>query len=71
MAESEVNLEDLTRGIFAHRELLSDNLLAGLSEIVAHVEILEELGDLIVTDDGMISASGQSNHLDFLSALQS
>ena len=71
VAESEVNLEDLTRGIFAHRELLSDNLLAGLSEIVAHVEILEELGDLIVTDDGMISASGQSNHLDFLSALQS
>ena len=66
-----VNLENLTRGIFAHRELLSDNLLAGLSEVVAHIEILEDLGDLEVAEDGIISATGQSNHLLFLSELQS
>ena len=66
----EVNLEDLTRAVFAHRELLSDNLLAGLSEVVAHVEILEEVGDLEVSEDGVISATGVSNHLGFLSALQ-
>jgi len=66
-----VGLEDLTRGIFAHRELLADNLLAGLSEIVAHVEILEETGDLVVTEEGSISRTGDSNYLDFLKELNS
>lgn len=69
-AES-VGLEDLTRGIFAHRQLLADNLLAGLSEIVAHVEILEETGDLVVTEDGSISRTGQSNYVNFLKELNS
>jgi hypothetical protein len=68
---SSVDLENLTRGIFSHRELLSDILLAALSEIVAHVEILEETGDLVVTEDGFISRTGNSNYLEFLKELNS
>jgi len=67
----EMGLEDLTRGIFEHRKLESDNLLAGLSEIVAHVEVLEDLGDVEVIDGVRIIGTGQSNHREFIDGLVS
>ena len=67
----EMGLEDLTRGIFEHRKLESDNLLAGLSEIVAHVEVLEDLGDVEVIDGIRIIRTGQSNHREFIDGLVS
>ena len=67
----EMGLEDLTRGIFEHRKLESDNLLAGLSEIVAHVEVLEDLGDVEVIDGIRIIGTGQSNHREFIDGLVS
>ena len=66
-----MGLEDLTRGIFEHRKLESDNLLAGLSEIVAHVEVLEDLGDVEVIDGIRIIGTGQSNHREFIDGLVS
>ena len=65
----EMGLEDLTRGIFEHRKLESNNLLAGLSEIVAHVEVLEDLGDVEVIDGVRIVSTGQRNHLEFINGL--
>ena len=64
-----MGLEDLTRGIFEHRKLESNNLLAGLSEIVAHVEVLEDLGDVEVIDGVRIVSTGQRNHLEFINGL--
>ena len=51
----ESSLEDLTRGIFSRGKLLGSNLMAALSEVVAHLEFLEDVGDIEVREDGMIS----------------
>ena len=44
------SLEELTRGIFEHRKLIGGNLFAALSEVVAHIELLESVGDVEVDD---------------------
>ena len=51
----ESSLEDLTRGIFSRGKLLGTNLMAALSEVVAHLEFLEDTEDIKVEADGMIS----------------
>ena len=66
ISKGDSNLEDLTRGIFSRSKLLGGNLMAALSEIVAHLEFLEESGDIVVTDNGDISVSEQqSNNFSF------
>ena len=63
ISQGDSNLEDLTRGIFSRSKLLGGNLMAALSEIVAHLEFLEESGDIVVSDNGDISISeAQSNN---------
>ncbi len=63
ISKGDSNLEDLTRGIFNRSKLLGGNLMAALSEIVAHLEFLEESGDIVVSDNGDISISEtQSNN---------
>jgi len=57
ISKGDSNLEDLTRGIFNRSKLLGGNLMAALSEIVAHLEFLEESGDIVVSDNGDISIS--------------
>ena len=56
------SLEELTRGIFEHRKLIGGNLFAALSEIVAHVEVLESVGDIEVDDGGRLSRTGSENY---------
>ena len=60
--EKESSLEDLTRGIFSRGKLLGSNLMAALSEVVAHLEFLEDVGDIEVREDGMISHIVTKNH---------
>ncbi len=49
------SLEDLTKGLFSKGELSGANMVAALSEVVAHLEFLEDVGDIVVTEDGIIS----------------
>ena len=60
--EKESSLEDLTRGIFSRGKLLGSNLMAALSEVVAHLEFLEDVGDIEVGEDGMISHIATKKH---------
>jgi len=57
ISKGDSNLEDLTRGIFSRSKLLGGNLMAALSEIVAHLEFLEESGDIVVTNNGDLRLS--------------
>ena len=62
-------LEDMTRGIFERRKLIGGNLFMALSEIVAHVELLEDLGDVEFTNDSMIRHTGSMKFRQFCDGL--
>ena len=62
-------LETVTRGIFEHGKLLGGNLYMALAEIVAHVELLEDLGDLEFTEDKQLRKTGSQNHRQFVAEL--
>lgn len=62
-------LENITRGVFSKRKLIGGNLYAALSEIVAHIELLEDIGDLEVSDDKSLRWTGTENHKQFVSDL--
>ena len=55
-------LEDLTRGIFARSKLVGGNLYAALSEVVAHIELLQDTGDVRLDDANRLRATGSENH---------
>ena len=64
-----VGLEQLTRAIFDRVKLMHGNLRAALSEMVAHVELLEDIGDLKVSDGGQVEATGSTNHRQWIQEL--
>jgi glyoxylase-like metal-dependent hydrolase (beta-lactamase superfamily II) len=64
-----VGLEQLTRGIFEHRKLMGINLRAALAEVVAHVELLEDTGDLEITDRRELLRTGRENYRELIHEL--
>ena len=60
-------LEEITRGIFSKRKLIGGNLYMALSEVVSHIELLEDLGDLHVGSDCSLRWLGTRNYREFLS----
>jgi hypothetical protein len=57
-----LSLEQLTRGIFERRKLEGGNLFAALTETVAHIELLQDAGDLEVSDEGQLNPTGTENY---------
>ena len=62
-------LEAVTRRTFERRKLEGGNLFAALTEVVAHVELLEDSGDMEVTDDHRLRRTGHENYQELLRAL--
>ena len=62
-------LEDVTRQTFERRKLEGGNFFAALTEVVAHIELLEDSGDLEVTGDYKLRRTGRENYQDLLRAL--
>jgi hypothetical protein len=60
------SLESITRGVFSKRKLIGGNLYMALSEIVAHIEVLEDVGDLEVTEGQDLHWTGKENHKEFI-----
>ena len=56
------SLEHITRGVFARRKLIGGNLYMALSEIVAHIELLEDTGDIEVWEDMRMRSKGSENY---------
>ena len=62
-------LEDVTRRTFERRKLEGGNFFAALTEVVAHVELLEDSGDLEVLDNHRVRRTGEENYQEILRAL--
>ena len=62
-------LEDVTRLTFEQRKLEGGNFFAALTEVVAHVELLQDTGDLEVLDDNRLRRTGGENYQELLQAL--
>lgn len=62
IGEEPTSLEAITRGVFARRNLISGNLYMALSEIVAHIELLQDVDDLAITDDMRLRWKGSQNY---------
>ena len=65
-------MEDLTRGIVEISKLLGANIFAAMSEIVAHLEFLEDCNDINVSNSGKITVTGNGiNYIKKLEQLRS
>ncbi len=62
-------LEDVTRLTFERRKLEGGNFFAALTEVVAHVELLEDSGDLEITEELRLRRTGRENYQELLRAL--
>ncbi len=62
-------LESITRGIFERGKLIGGNLYMALSEMVAHVELLFDLGDLELNEDRQLVRTGHENYRQFIDEL--
>ena len=69
MGAEPTSLEHITRGVFERRKLIGGNLYMALSEIVAHIELLEDAGDLEVGDDMRLRTTGRENYRDVIAGL--
>jgi len=45
---------------------LGNNLRSALAEVVAHIELLEDTGDLEITDRRELFRTGRENYLEFI-----
>ena len=48
---------------------MGGNLYAAVSEMVAHVELLEDTGDLKISDEGQVKATGSENYRQLIEEL--
>ena len=55
MGRRGATLEDLTEVMFENSKLVGGNIVPAMAEVVAHLEFLEDNGDIFVQDDGSIS----------------
>ena len=69
MGTEPTSLEHITRGVFARRKLIGGNLYMALSEIVAHIELLEDAGDLEVWEDMRLRGMGSENFRDLVAGM--
>lgn len=62
------NLTDLTARLFDRSKLLGGNLMAALSEVVAHLELLDDVGDIEISAEGSITHTGSKTprYVDFI-----
>ncbi len=62
-------LESITTGIFERRKLTGGNRFMALSEVVAHVEVLQDVGDVEFTDDSMLRPTGSRHFRELIREL--
>lgn len=59
-------LEEVTRGVFESRKLTGGNLFMAMSEVVAHVELLQDFGDVEFTEEAKLRHTGSEEFRDFV-----
>ena len=66
VSDRPAGLEDVTRGVFERRKLAGGNLFMALSEVVAHVETLQDFGDIEFTEDAKLRRTGSETYRQFV-----
>jgi len=69
IGDNPTGLEEITRAVFETGKLTGGNLYMALSEMVAHLELLFDLGDLEMNDDQQLVRTGQENYRSFIQEL--
>ena len=69
LGDAPTSLEAITRGVFARRKLMGGNLYMALSEIVAHIELLEDAEDVEIGDDMRLRSTGSANYRELIREL--
>ena len=69
LADRPVGLEEVTHGVFEQRKLTGGNLFMALSEVVAHVEVLQDFGDVEFTDESKLRRTGSEEFRHFVREL--
>ena len=65
ISDRPAGLEEVTRGVFESRKLTGGNLFMALSEVVAHVEVLQDVGDVEFTEDSELRRTGSQEFRQF------
>ena len=71
MGHEPSTLEDITRGIFSRRKLIGGNLYAAFREVVSHLELLVDTGDVEQVSGKAFRSKGTENFRQFVKELQS
>ena len=71
MGPQPTDLEAVTRGIFQRKKLVGNNLYSALLEVVAHVEFLQDTGDLEMTEGRVLQRTGSENYRQRIAELTS
>ena len=69
ISDQPTGLEDVTRGVFERRKLIGGNLFMALSEIVAHIELLQDVGDVEFTEESKLRRTGSHSFRKFVHEL--
>ena len=69
LADRPVGLEEVTHGVFEQRKLTGGNLFMALSEVVAHVELLQDFGDVEFTNESKLRRTGSEEFRHFVREL--
>ena len=69
LSDRPAGLEEVTRGVFERRKLTGGNLFMALSEVVAHVELLQDVGDVEFTDESKLRRTGSEKFRHFVREL--
>lgn len=62
MGQDRQLLHHLTVHLFQHRHLEGGNYYSALTEVVAHLEFMDDCGDLHITEDGRVAWKGTWNY---------
>ena len=69
IGDKPTGLESITRSIFERGKLIGGNLYMALSEMVAHLELLFDVGDLGLNEDRQLVRTGHENYRQFIEEL--
>ncbi len=70
IGDSPTRLEDVTRNIFSRRKLIGGNLYPAFREVVSHIELLIESGDLERDEAGKLRWKGTENFRQVIAELR-
>ena len=64
-----ITVEDIARKIFISRKLLGGGIYAAVNEVVSHLELLIDSGDIRVSMKGQVALTGSRNFHAYINSI--